>query len=182
MTLFPYKICYFLELSLENSTACTYLDLNQRPKDYCQILISRYSPALYELSYQWNLSDSDSCIGMTLLPCKICYFFKLLAENSTASTEPDLNQRPKDYCQILISHYSPPLYQLSYQWNLSYEYASTELKLLPHKIFYSIKYLAENSTVSTERDLNQRPKDYCQILISHYSPPLYQLSYQWNLR
>ena len=111
---------------------------------------------------------------------KCAIFFNLLVENSTVSIEPDLNQRPKDYCQILISNYSVPLYQLSYQWNLSYEYASTELKLLPYKIFYFFKYLAENSNESTEPDLNLRPKDYCQILISHYSPPLFQLSYQWN--
>ena len=182
MTLFSYKICYFLKLSLESSTGCTYPDLNQSPKYYSQSLVSRYSPPLYELSYQWNVSDSVSGIEMKILPCKMChFFFKLLVENSTGSTEPDLNQRHKDYCQILISNYSAPLYQLSCQWNLSDEFASTELKLLPYKIFYFFKYLAENSNESTEPDLNQRPKDYCQTLISHYSPLLYQLSYQWNL-
>ena len=31
----------------------------------------------------------------------------------TFSSGPDLNQRPMDYWQI--NHYSPPLYQLSYQ-------------------------------------------------------------------
>ena len=155
--------------------------MNQRPKDYSQILISHYSPPLYQLSYQWNLSDEYASTEFKLLRYKIFYFFNYLAENSTATTEPDLNQRPKDYCQILISHYSPPLYQLTYQWNLSYEYASTEFKLFRYKIFFFFNYLAENSPPSTEPDLNQRPKDYCQILISHYSPPLHQLSYQWNL-
>ena len=109
------------------------------------------------------------------------FFKKLLVENTTASTEPDLNQRPQDYCQILISHYSPPLYQLSYQWNLSYEYGNTKMKLFQYKIHYVLKLLAEKRTVSTEPDLNQRPKDYYQILIIHYSPPLYELSDQWNL-
>ena len=64
---------------------------------------------------------------MKLLLYKIFYVFKLLAENSTASTEPDLNERPKDYCQILIPNDSPPLYQLSYEWNLSDEDVSTEM-------------------------------------------------------
>ena len=155
--------------------------MNQRPKAYGQILISHYSPPLYQLSYQWNLSYEYASTEFKLFRYKIFYFSNYLAENSTASTEPDLNQRPKDYCQILISHYSPPLYQLSNQWNLSDEYASTEFKLLRYKIFYFFNYLAENSTASTEPDLNQRPKDYSQILISHYSPPLFQLSYQWNL-
>ena len=105
----------------------------------------------------------------------------MVSRKSTVSTQPDLNQRGKDYWQILISHNSPPLYQLRYQWNLTYGDARTEINLLPHKICYFLKLLAENSTSSTEQDLNQRPKDYCQILISHYSPPFYQLSYQWNL-
>ena len=136
MKLLPYKIWYFLELLVENSTVSTQLDLNQGAKDYWQIFISHYSTPLYQLRYQWNLSYTDARTEIKLLPYKICYFLKLLGENLTASTEPDLNQRPKDYCQILISHYSPPLYQLSYQWNLSYEHTSTEMKLLPCKIFY----------------------------------------------
>ena len=121
--------------TIENSTACTHPDLNQRPKDYCKSFISRYSPPPYELSYLWNLSDSNSSVEMTLLPCKRCYFFKLSVENGTVSTEPYLNQQRKDYCQILISHYCLRLYHLSYQWNPSYEYVSTELKLLPYEIF-----------------------------------------------
>ena len=161
MKLVPYKIFYFSKLLAENSTISTEKDSNQRPKDFCQILISNYSPLLYQLHYQWNLSDSDASIEGTLLPCKIRYFSKLLVKNSTASTELDLNKRPKDCCQIFISHYSPPLYQLSYQWNLSYEHASIEMKLLPYKIFYFFKLLVENSTASTEPDSNQRPKDYC---------------------
>ena len=155
--------------------------MNQRPKDYCQILISHYSPPLHQLSYQWNLPHEYASTEFNFFHYKNFYFLNYLKENSSESTEPGLNQRPKDYSQILISHYSPPLYQWSYQWNLSYEYASTEFKLFRYKIFYFFNYLAENSTASTEPDLNQRPKDYCQILISHYSPPLYQLSYQWNL-
>ena len=125
---------FFFKLSAENSSASTELDLNQRPKDYFQILISHYSPPLYQLSYQWNLSYIDPSTEMKLLPYKIQYFFKLLVENSSASSQPDLNQRPKDYWQILISHYSPPLYQLSYQWNLSYADARTEMKLVLFKI------------------------------------------------
>ena len=139
--------------------------MNQRPKDYCQILISHYSPALYQLSYQGSLSDEYASTEFKLLHYKIFYFFNYLAENSTASIEPDLNQRPKDYCQILISHYSSPLYQLSYQWNLPHEYASTEFNFFPYKNFYYLNYLGENSSESTEPGLNQRPKDYCQILI-----------------
>ena len=118
---------------------------------------------------------------LSFFAIRIFHFFNYLAENSSESTELGLNPRPKDYCQILISHYSPPLYQLSYQWNLYYEYASTEFKLLRYKIFDFFNYLAENSTVSTDPDLNQRPKDYCKILISHCSSPLYQLSNHWNL-
>ena len=181
MTLFPYKICNFFKLSLENTTAYTNSDFNKRPNDYCQILISPYSQPFYELSYRWYLSDSDWTTEMTLFPWKCAIFFKLFVEKKTASTEPDLHQRHKDYCQILISHYSPPLYQLSYQWNLSYKHASTEMKLLSYKICYFFKLLAENSSAWTELDLNQRSKHFFQILISHYSPPLYQLSYQWNL-
>ena len=139
MRLIPYKIWHFLELLVENSTVSTKPDLNQRAKDYWQIFISNYSSPLYQLRYQWNLSYADARTEIKLLPYKICYFLKLLAEKSTASTEPDLNQGPKDYCQILISHYSPPLYQLSYQWNLSDEHASTEMKLLPYKICYFLK-------------------------------------------
>ena len=139
MKLLPYKISYFLKLLVENSTASTQTDLKQRPKDYWQIFIPHYSPPLYHLSNQWNLSYEYASTEMKILPYKICYFLKLLAENSTVSTEPDLNQRPKDYCQILISHYSPPPCQLSYQWNLSYEHASTEIKLLPYKIGYFFK-------------------------------------------
>ena len=172
----PFKICYVFKLLPENSTASNEPDLNQRLKYYCQILISHYSPPLYQLSYQWNL-----IVEMTRFPYKICYFSKLSLENSTACTHPDLNQRPKDYCQILISRYSSPLYQLSCQLKLSDEYASTELKLLPDKSFHFFKYLAENSTASTQPDLNQRSKDYWQILISHYSLPLFHLSYKWNL-
>ena len=85
---------------------------------------------------------------MKLLPYKFWYFSKLIVENSSGSTEPDLNQRPKDYWAIFISHYSLPLYQLSYQWNLSYETAGTEMKLLPFKICYFLKLLAQNSTAS----------------------------------
>ena len=179
--LFRYKIFYFFNYLAENSTASTELDLNQPPKDYCQIFISHYSPPLCQLSYQWNLSYEYASTEFKLLCYKIFNFFNYLAENITASTEPDSNQPAKDYCPILISHYSPPLFQLSYQWSLSYEYASTEFKLFRYKIFYFFNYLAENSTASTEKDLNQPPKDYCQIFISHYSPPLCQLSYQWNL-
>ena len=143
--------------------------------------MSHCIPPLYQLSYQWNLSHEYASTEFKFFRYKIFYFFSYLTENSSESTEPGLNQRPKDYSQILISHYSPPLYQLSYQWNLSYEYASTEFKLLSYKIFYFFNYLAEHSTASTELDLNQRPKASCQILISHHSPQLYQLSYQWNL-
>ena len=176
MKLLPFNICYFLKLLAEDSIASTEPDLNQRPNDYCQILISHYTPPLYQLSYQSNL-----IVEMTLFLYKICYFLKLSLENSTASMYPDLNQRPKNYSHILISRYNPPLYELSYQWNLFYEHASTEMKLLPDKICYFFKLLAENSTPCTALDSNQRPKDYCQILISQYSPPLCQLSYQWNL-
>ena len=171
----------FFKLLAENSSASTELDLNQRHKHFLEILISYYSPPLYQLSYRWNLSDKDPSTEMNLLPYKISYFLEWSVENSTVSTEKNLNQRAKDYWQIFISHYSPSLYQLRYQWNLSYADAGTEIKLLPYKICYFLKLLAENSAASTEPDLNQRPKDYCQILISHYSPPLYQLSYQWNL-
>ena len=38
-------------------------------------------------------------------------------------------------------------------------------------------YIKDIINVSTEPDLNQRPKDIC--CISLYSPPLYQLSYRW---
>ena len=139
MKLLPYKIWCFLELLVENSTVYSQPDLNQRGKDYWEIFISHYSPPLYQLRYQWNLSYRDARTEIKLLSYKSWYFLELLAENLTVSTEPDLNQRPKDYCQILISHYSPPLYQLSYQWNLSYEHTSTEMKLLPCKIFYIFK-------------------------------------------
>ena len=152
------------------------LDLHQQIKDYCQILISHYSPPLYQLSYQWNLSYEHASTEMKLLPYKLWYFPKLSAENSTESTELDLNQRVKKYCQILISHCSPPLYQLSYQWNLT-----VVMPLFPYKICYFLKLLLENSTACTHPNLNQRPIDYCQILISRYSPLLYELSYQWNL-
>ena len=179
--LLRYKIFYFFNYLPENSTASTELDLNQRPKDYCQISISHYRPPLYQLSYQWNLSYEYPSTKFKLLRYETFYFFNYLAEKNIASTEQDLNQRPDDYCQILISRYSPSLYQLSYWLNLSYEYASTEFKFLRYQIFYFFNYLAENSTTSTEPDLNQRPRDYCQILISHYSPPLNQLSYRWNL-
>ena len=181
MTLFAYKIYYSFKLLVENSTAFTEPELNQRPKDYCQIFISQYSPLLYQLSYQWNLSYQYVSTERKLLPYKIFYFFKLLAENCTVSTEVDLNQRIKDYWHIFISDYSPPLYQLSDQWNFSYKDASTEIKLLQFKICYFSKLLAENSTASTQLDLNQGHKGYRQILIAHYSPPLYQLNYQWNL-
>ena len=144
-------------------------------------MISHYSPPLYQLSYKWNVSYEYASTEFRLFRYKIFYFFNYLVENSTASTDPDLKQRPKDYCQILILHYSPPLCQLSYQWNLSYEYASTECKLLRYKIFYFFNYLAENSTASTEPDLNWQPKEYCQMLISDNSTPPFQLSYQWNL-
>ena len=168
---------FFFKLLVENSTPSTEPDLNQQPKHYCQILLSHYSPPLYQLSYQWNLSYDYAGTGLKFLPYKIFYFFKYLAENSTASTELDMNQRPKDDCQILISHYSPPIYQLRYQWNLIYEHRITEMKLLPYKICY----FSKNCSASTELDLNQRRKDYCQILISHYRPPLYQRRYQSNL-
>ena len=151
-----FAIRLFIYYLAENSTASNEPVFNQRPKDYYQILISHYSPPLCQLSYQWNLSYEYASTEFKLLRYKIFYFFNYLAENSTASTEPDLKRRPKDYCQILISHYSPPIYQLSYQWNLFYEYASTEFKLLCCKIFYFFNYLAENSTASTEPDLNQR--------------------------
>ena len=131
MTLLPFKMREFSKLLVENSSASTELDLNQRPKDYCQIFISHYSPPLFQLRYQWNLSYADARTEIKLLPYKIFYFFKLLAENSTTSTEPDSSQRPKDYCQSLISNYSGPLYQLRNQWNLSDNDASTEMKLLP---------------------------------------------------
>ena len=138
MTLLLAKMCYFFfKLLVENSSACTEPDLKQRPRDYCQILISHFSPPLYQLSYQWNLFFEYASTDLKLLPYKIFYFFKYLAENSTASSQPDLKQRPEDYWQIFISHYSPPVWQLSYQWNLSYEHASTEMKLLPYKICYS---------------------------------------------
>ena len=119
---------------------------------------------------------------MKVLPCKMRYFSKLLVENSTASTELDLNQRHQDYFQMFISHNSPPLYQLRYQWNLCYEYARarTEMKLLPFKICYFFKLLAQKSTAATELDLNQEVKDYYEISISYCSPLLYLLSYQWN--
>ena len=163
---------FLFKLLAGNSTASTEPELNQRPPDYCQILISNYSPPIYQLTYQWNLSYEDASTEMKLL-YKVCYFLKLLAENSTGCTELDINQRPKDYCQILISNYSPPLYQLSYQWNLSYQDTSTEMKVLPYQTWYFSALLVENSTVSTELDLNQRPKCYWQIFISHNSPPLY---------
>ena len=35
------------------------------------------------------------------------------SEHKKISLEPELNQRPKDVCNILL--YSPPLYQLSYR-------------------------------------------------------------------
>ena len=139
MKLFPYEIFYFFKLLIENGTASTEAHMKKQPKDYFQILISHYSLPLYHLSYQWNLSYQYASTELKVLPYQIFYLFKLLAENSTVSTEPDLNQRPKDYCQILISHYSPPPCQLSYQWNLSYEHASTEIKLLPYKICYFFK-------------------------------------------
>ena len=136
MKLLPYKIWYFLKLLVEKSNVSTEPDLNQRAKDYSQIFISHYSPPLYQLRYQWNLSYADARTEIKLLPDKICYFLKLLAENSTGSPEPDFTERPKDYCQIFMSNYSPPLCPLSYQCNLSYEHASTEMKLLPYKICY----------------------------------------------
>ena len=37
--------------------------------------------------------------------------------DKNTSTEPDLNQRPKDACLRIV--YSPPLYQLSYRWCVS---------------------------------------------------------------
>ena len=181
MKLLSYKIFYFFKLLAGNSRASTEVDLNQGLTDHWQIFISDYSPKLYQLSYQSNLSYEDAITEMELLPFIISYLVNLLAENSTTSAEPDLNLRPKDSCQILVSHHSPPFYQLSYQWYLYYEYASTEFQLLRYKILYFFNYLAENSTASTEPDFNQRLKDYCQILISHYSPPFYQLSYQWYL-
>ena len=181
MKLLPYKIWYFLELLVENRIVSTQPDLNQRVKDYLQISISHCSPPLNQQRYRWNLSYEDARTEIKLLPYKMCYFFKLSAENSTASTEQDLNMRPKDYCEILISHYSPPLYELSYQWNLSDSDSGIEMTLLPCKCAIFLKLLVENSSGSTEPDLKQRPKDYCQILMSHYSPPLYQLSYYWNL-
>ena len=145
---------YFLLLVVK-STASTEPDLNQRPKDYCQILVSHYSPLLYQLGCQWNLSDEYAITELKLFPYKIFYFFKFLAEKSTASTHPYLDQRPKDYWQIFISHHSPLLDQLSYRWNLSYTDAPTEMKLLPFMICYFLKLLAENSIASTEPDLNQ---------------------------
>ena len=170
-------LLFFFKLLAEKSSVSTELDFNQRPK----ILISHYSPPLYQLSCQWNLSHEDPSTQRKLLPKKIWYFLELLVENSTVSIQRDVYQRVKDYWQIFISHCNHPLYQLRYQWNLSYADARTEIKLLPYKICSFFKLLTENSTGSTEPDLKQRPEDYCQILISHYSPPLYELSYQWNL-
>ena len=139
MTLFPPKITYFLELSVGgNSTASSEPDLNQRRKDYCQILISHYSPPLYQPIYPWNL-----IVEMTFFPYKICYFSKLLLENSTACTHPDFNQRHKDYSHIFISRYSPRLYELSYQWNLSHSDSSIEMTLIPCKSAFFFKLLVE---------------------------------------
>ena len=171
MKLLPFKICYFFKLLEEDSTASTEPDLDQRRNDYCQILISHYSPPLYQRRYQSNL-----IVEMTLFPYRICYFSKFSLENSTACMYTDLNQRPKDYCEILISRYSPPLYQSSYQWNLI-----VEITLYSYKICYFLKLSLENSTGCTYPDLNQRPKYYSQSLISCYSPPVYELSYQWNV-
>ena len=133
----------FFKLVAENSSPSTQLDFNQRPKHFFQILISHYSPPLYQLSYQWNLSDEDPSTEMKLLPYKIWYFLELLVENSTVSTQPDLKERTEDYWQIFISQQSPPLYQLRYEWNLSYADARTEIKLLPYQICYFSKLLAE---------------------------------------
>ena len=57
------------------------------------------------------LSFCNSIVSTQFTIALLLFYIKDIIN---VSTEPDLNQRPKDICCIAL--YSPPLYQLSYRW------------------------------------------------------------------
>ena len=96
------------DLSMHNSII-TYVRMAERSKaPDSRVTVSSHD-------YQGAFWSTNVGVGSNPTSDKI--FFKVIQIHiltKTQSTEPDLNQRPKDTCQYYI--YSPPLYQLSYRW------------------------------------------------------------------
>ena len=85
------------------------------------------------------------------------------------STEPDLNQRPKDNWQYKYYVYSPPLYQLSYRWS---RYNGVYAAICQHLVLFL-------STNHCSLKLSWNDKRWFRNIQNHVIISLSQMQYKY---